>query len=59
MPVLSSEAGIEAQPGEVVRVIGQQGAWMNIELTDKRHGWIEAQRVQTLQQADVTFSIAK
>jgi tetratricopeptide (TPR) repeat protein len=59
MPVLSSEAGIEAQPGEVVRVLGQQGAWMNVELSDKRHGWVEAQRVQTLQQAEVTFSIAK
>jgi tetratricopeptide (TPR) repeat protein len=59
MPVLSSEAGIEAQPGEVVRVIGQQGAWMNVELSDKRRGWVEAQRVQTVQQAEVTFSIAK
>jgi hypothetical protein len=59
MPVLSSEAGIEAQPGEVVRLLGQQGAWMNVELSDKRRGWIEAQRVQTLQQAEVTFSIAK
>jgi len=59
MPVLSSEAGIEAQPGEVVRVIGQQGAWMNVELSDKRRGWVEAQRVQTLQQVEVTFSIAK
>ena len=59
MPVLSSEAGIEAQPGEVVRILGHQGAWMNVELSDKRHGWVESQRVQTLQQAEVTFSIAK
>jgi hypothetical protein len=59
MPVLSSEAGIEAQPGEVVRVIGRQGAWMNVELSDKRRGWVEAQRVQTLRQVEVTFSIAK
>ena len=59
MPVLSSEAGIEAQPGEVVRILGQQGAWINVELTDRRHGWVEARRVQALQQAEVTFSIAK
>jgi len=32
---------------------------MNVELSDKRHGWVESQRVQTLQQAEVTFSIAK
>jgi hypothetical protein len=59
MPVLSSESGIEAQPGEVVRVLGRQGAWMNVELSDQRHGWVEAQRVQTLERAAVTFSIAK
>jgi hypothetical protein len=59
MPVLSSEAGIEAQPGEVVRVLGHQGAWMRIELTDRRRGWVEAQRLQTLTQTQATFSILR
>lgn len=59
MPVLSSEAGIETQPGEVVRILGQQGAWMRIELSDKRRGWIEAQRLQALEQAQATFSISR
>ena len=59
MPVLSSEAGIEAQPGEVVRILGHQGAWMRVELSDRRHGWVEAQRLQPLAQAEATFSIAR
>ena len=59
MPVLSSEAGIEAQPGEVVRILGHQGAWMRVELTDRRRGWVEAQRLQPLAQAEATFSIAR
>lgn len=48
MPVLSSEAGIEAQPGEVARVLGHQGAWTRIELSDRRRGWVEGQRLQAL-----------
>jgi len=59
MPVLSSEAGIEAQPGEVVRILGHQGAWMRVELTDRRRGWVEAQRLQALAHAEATFSIAR
>ena len=52
MPVLSSEAGIEAQPGEVVKVLGHQGAWTRVELTDRRRGWMEAQRLQSLARND-------
>ena len=48
MPVLSSESGIEAQPGEVAKVLGHQGAWTRIELSDRRSGWVEAQRLQVL-----------
>jgi hypothetical protein len=59
MPVLSSEAGIEAQPGEVVRILGHQGAWMRVELTDRRRGWVEAQRLQTLAHAEAAFSISR
>jgi hypothetical protein len=59
MPVLSSEAGIEAQSGEVVRILGHQGAWMRVELTDRRRGWVEAQRLQALERAGATFSIAR
>ena len=59
MPVLSSEAGIEAQPGEVVRILGHQGAWMRVELTDRRRGWVEVQRLQPLERTEATFSIAR
>ncbi len=59
MPVLSSEAGIEAQPGEVTRILGHQGAWTRVELTDRRRGWVEAQRLQPLAQDVATFSISK
>jgi hypothetical protein len=59
MPVLSSEAGIEAQPGEVARMLGHQGAWTRVELTDRRRGWVESQRLQPLAQDVTTFSIAR
>lgn len=59
MPVLSSEAGIEAQSGEVVRILNHQGAWMRVELTDRRRGWVEAQRLQPLERSEATFSIAR
>jgi hypothetical protein len=47
-PVLSSESGIEAQPGEVARILGQQGAWTRVELSDRRRGWVDGQRLQLL-----------
>lgn len=59
MPVLSSESGIEAQPGEVAKILAHQGAWTRVELSDRRRGWIEAQRLQALAQDEVSFSIAK
>ena len=48
MPVLSSESGVEAQPGEVAKVLAHQGAWTRVELGDRRSGWVEAQRLQVL-----------
>ena len=48
MPVLSSESGIEAQPGEVATILAHQGAWTRVELSDRRRGWVEAQRLQVL-----------
>jgi len=48
MPVLSSESGVEAQPGEVAKVLAHQGAWTRVELGDRRRGWVEAQRLQVL-----------
>ena len=48
MPVLSSESGIEAQPGEVAKILAHQGAWTRVELSDRRRGWVEAQRLQVL-----------
>lgn len=59
MPVLSSEAGIEAQPGEVARVLGHQGAWTRVELSDRRRGWVEAQRLQGLAQDEAVRRIAR
>ncbi len=59
MPVLSSEAGIEAQPGEVARVLAHQGAWTRVELSDRRRGWVEAQRLQGLAQDESIRRIAR
>jgi hypothetical protein len=60
MPVLSSESGIEAQPGEVAKVLGAQGAWTRVELGDRRRGWVESQRLQSLAADETTtFSIAR
>jgi hypothetical protein len=60
MPVLSSESGIETQPGELARILGQQGAWTRVELSDRRRGWVEAQRLQVLAQDEPnTFSIQR
>jgi hypothetical protein len=59
MPVLSGEAGIEAQPGEVARILGHQGAWTRVELSDRRRGWVEARRLQELAQDEITFSIVR
>ena len=59
-PVLSSESGIEAQPGEVATILGQQGAWTRIELSDRRRGWVDGQRLQLLAlDQDNTFSISR
>ncbi|HEX9564065.1 MAG TPA: hypothetical protein VF981_08845 [Gemmatimonadaceae bacterium] len=48
VPVLSGDAGVEAQSGEVVRIMGRQGAWTRIELSDRRQGWVEARRLADL-----------
>jgi hypothetical protein len=32
---------------------------MRVELTDRRRGWVEAQRLQALERAGATFSIAR
>jgi hypothetical protein len=59
MPVLSSEASIEALPGEVARILGHQGAWTRVELTDRRRGWVEGQRLQRLAVDEASFSISR
>lgn len=59
-PVLSSESGIEAQPGEVAKILGYQGAWTRVELGDRRRGWVDGQRLQLLAlDVDNTFSISR
>jgi hypothetical protein len=59
MPVLSSDPGIEALPGEVTKILGHQGAWTRIELTDRRRGWVEGARLQALSIAEGSFSITR
>jgi uncharacterized protein YgiM (DUF1202 family) len=49
MPVLGGDPGVEAQTGELVRVLGRQGAWTRVELSDGRRGWIEAQRLEGIE----------
>lgn len=59
MPVLSSEAGIEAQPGEVATVLGAQGAWTRVELSDGRRGWVESQRLQSVALNTAAVSVSR
>ena len=47
-PALGAETGAEALTGEVGRVIGRQGAWTRLRLSDGRRGWVEARRLQSL-----------
>lgn len=52
LPALSGAPSVEADAGEVVRVVGRQGAWTRIELPDHRRGWVEAQRLAALHVGD-------
>jgi hypothetical protein len=47
-PQLGSERGPTALIGEVVRVTGQQGAWVRARLDDGREGWVESAAVVAL-----------
>jgi hypothetical protein len=44
-PQLGGERGPTALIGEVVRVTGQQGAWVRARLDDGREGWVEGSAV--------------
>lgn len=48
MPMLGAELRAGAEPGEVARVLGRQGAWTRIQLSDRRRGWVESGRVESL-----------
>jgi hypothetical protein len=48
LPALSGDAGVEAQSGELVRIMARQGAWTRVRLSDGRPGWLEAQRIEEL-----------
>jgi len=49
LPALSGDAGVEAQSGEVVRIVSRQGAWTRIELSDRRRGWVEGRRLTEIE----------
>jgi hypothetical protein len=48
LPMLGAESGAETLVGEVGRVLGQNGVWTRVQLTDGRRGWMENRRLQTL-----------
>ncbi len=48
LPALSADPGVQAQPGEVVRVLTHQGVWTRIRLLDDRIGWVGSQRITEL-----------
>jgi hypothetical protein len=58
LPALSSDAGVEAQSGELVRIMARQGAWTRVRLADGRPGWLEAQRLEPLTLPDARRSRA-
>ena len=52
-PQLGGERGPTALIGEVVRVTGQQGAWVRARLDDGREGWVEGAAVIELDRTSV------
>jgi len=49
----SSERGPTALIGEVVRVTGQQGAWVRARLDDGREGWVDGSAVIELDRSSI------
>ncbi len=47
-PALGAETGAETIAGESVQIIGRQGVWTRVRLSDGRRGWVESQRVQSV-----------
>jgi hypothetical protein len=58
LPALSSDAGVEAQSGELVRIMARQGAWTRVRLADGRPGWLATQRLEALTLPDARRSRA-
>jgi len=50
-PQLGGERGPTGLIGEVVRITGQQGAWVRAVLDDGREGWVESSAVIELDRA--------
>jgi hypothetical protein len=47
-PALGEETGAETITGEVARVLGKQGVWARLRLSDGREGWLETRRLEFL-----------
>ena len=52
-PQLGGERGPTALIGEVVRVTGQQGAWVRARLDDGREGWVDGSAVIELDRSSI------
>lgn len=50
-PVLGADAGPSVGIGEIVRVLGRQGAWARVELDGGRQGWLPVQQLVALDAA--------
>ena len=53
-PELGGERGATAIIGEVVRVMGRQGAWSRVVLDDGRDGWLESAALISLDARDAS-----
>jgi hypothetical protein len=47
-PALGGEPGAETLVGEQVRILGRQGVWIHVRLSDGRRGWLESQRLEVV-----------
>ncbi len=47
-PALGAEQGAETVTGETGRVLGRQGVWTRVRLSDHREGWLETRWLEVL-----------
>jgi hypothetical protein len=50
LPALGAEQSETRRTGEVARAVGQQGVWTRVQLDGDREGWVETERLVSIEQ---------